>query len=135
MKQKIITALLGIGVMGFLSKDKISEFINNKTAINQSTIILDTISTSEYVDTILEKSMKNITSIGEKNAKRIGFVNHGILSKIGGRTKSLALGGTKPSPSALENDPSTRTPIYCYSSGCNGATLWAKASVCEIQRM
>jgi cell shape-determining protein MreC len=85
MKQKIITALLGIGVMGFLSKDKISEFINNKTAINQSMVILDTISTSEYVDTILEKSMKNITSIGEKNAKSDSM----IVTKVEKTAKNI----------------------------------------------
>jgi hypothetical protein len=72
----------------------------------------------------------------ERKAKRIGFVNHVTLSKIGGSTKSLALGGTKPSPSALERtNASTRTPMGFFLPGYFGATLWAKASVCEIQKM
>jgi hypothetical protein len=39
--------------------------------------------------------------ITETKAKRIGFVNQEIFSKIGGKTKSFALGGTKPSLSPL----------------------------------
>jgi sporulation protein YlmC with PRC-barrel domain len=41
--------------------------------------------------------------ITETNAKRIGLVNQVILSKIGGRRKSFALGGTKPSLSPLSS--------------------------------
>jgi hypothetical protein len=71
----------------------------------------------------------------ERKTKRIGFVNHGILSKIGGSTKSLALGGTKPSPSALKRNASTRTPMGFFLPGYFGATLWAKGALCEIQKM
>jgi hypothetical protein len=39
--------------------------------------------------------------ITQTNAKIIGLVNQETLSKIGGRTKSFALGGTKPSLSPL----------------------------------
>jgi hypothetical protein len=89
------------------------------------------------VAALREERIKKIEIIAtERKARRIGFVNQGILSKIGGRTKSLALGGTNPFSSALKrDDPSTQTPIEFFSSSGNGATLWAKASVCEIQKM
>jgi hypothetical protein len=49
--------------------------------------------------------------ITETNARRIGFVNQEIFSKIGGRTKSLALGGVNPSPSAARlTNVRTHTP-------------------------
>jgi hypothetical protein len=48
-----------------------------------------------------ERIKKTEIRITETNAKRIGLVNQEIFSKIGGRTKSLALGGVNPSPSAL----------------------------------
>jgi hypothetical protein len=36
----------------------------------------------------------------ERKAKTIGLVVNTLSPKIGGSSKSLALGGTKPSPSA-----------------------------------
>jgi hypothetical protein len=49
----------------------------------------------------------------EKITRKIGFVVYGLSPKMGGNSKSLVLGGTKPSPSAPERtNASTRTPIY-----------------------
>jgi hypothetical protein len=46
-----------------------------------------------------------------RNARMTGFVNQGILSKIGGKIKSFALGGTNPSPSAAKRkNVCTHTP-------------------------
>jgi hypothetical protein len=59
-----------------------------------------------------EESMKNTeTKITERKTRKIGFVVKGLSPKIGGSSKSLLLGGTKPSPSALKNtDERTHSP-------------------------
>jgi hypothetical protein len=56
--------------------------------------------------------MKNIdTKITERKTRKIGFVVKGLSPKIGGSSKSLLLGGTKPSPSALKSsNERTHTP-------------------------
>jgi hypothetical protein len=61
-----------------------------------------------FREEIMKKTEMRIT---ETNARRIGFVNQEIFSKIGGRTKSLALGGVNPSPSAARlTNVRTHTP-------------------------
>jgi hypothetical protein len=61
-----------------------------------------------------EAAIKNTEiRITENITRKIGFVVNGLSPKIGGSSKSLVLGGTKPSPSAPERtNESTRTPIY-----------------------
>ena len=56
--------------------------------------------------------MKNTeTRITERKTRKIGFVVKGLSPKIGGSSKSLLLGGTKPSPYALKTtNERTHTP-------------------------
>ena len=60
----IVTSLAAVG---FFGKDKIMSYINKDTVTKQSAPAAEA-SAQVEVDTILEKSMKNINSIGEKNA-------------------------------------------------------------------
>lgn len=60
----IVTSLAAVG---FFGKDKIMSYINKDTVTEQSAPAAEA-SAQVEVDTILEKSMKNINSIGEKNA-------------------------------------------------------------------
>jgi hypothetical protein len=59
-----------------------------------------------------EAAIKKIEiRITEKKTITIGFVVKALSPKIGGRLKSLLLGGTKPSPSALRRtNERTHTP-------------------------
>jgi hypothetical protein len=59
-----------------------------------------------------EERIKKIdTRITERNTRRTGFVSHAIDSEIGGRLKSLVLGGTNPAPAACKlADARTHTP-------------------------
>jgi hypothetical protein len=50
------------------------------------------------------------TRMTDRNTKKIGFVVKGLSPKIGGRKKSLLLGGTNSSPVAL-NAKNARTLI------------------------
>ena len=50
-----------------------------------------------------EESTKNVdTTITERNTSNTGLVNHSTESEIGGRLKSLVLGGTNPAPAACK---------------------------------
>lgn len=73
MKQKIITAISGLAILGFLGKDKITSIVGKYTSSADSTTEMATESTAPQetiaVDTILEKSMKSVASMGEKNMK------------------------------------------------------------------
>jgi len=56
---------------------------------------------------------KTDIKITDRKTKKIGLVVYGLSPKMGGSSKSLVLGGTKPSPSAPERtNASTQTPIY-----------------------
>jgi hypothetical protein len=59
-----------------------------------------------------DERMKNTeTKITERKTIKIGFVVKALFPKTGGSSKSLLLGGTKPSPSALKNtNERTHTP-------------------------
>ncbi|CAB4584216.1 unannotated protein [freshwater metagenome] len=49
-------------------------------------------------EALREADIKNtLTKITDKNARNIGFVVNGLSPNIGGRLKSAALGGLKPS--------------------------------------
>jgi hypothetical protein len=90
--------------------------------------------TAAFREAAIKKTEIRIT---EKITRKIGLVVYGLSPKIGGSSKSLVLGGTKPSPSAPERtNESTRTPIYSgyFWMAYNVATLFGKASTCEIQQ-
>jgi hypothetical protein len=54
---------------------------------------------------------KTETRITERKTRRTGLVSQGIDSEIGGRLKSLVLGGTNPSPAAYKlTNARTHTP-------------------------
>jgi hypothetical protein len=58
-----------------------------------------------------ERIKKTETKITERKTRKIGFVVKTLSPKIGGSSKSLLLGGTKPSPSALKTtNERTHTP-------------------------
>jgi hypothetical protein len=58
-----------------------------------------------------ERIKKTETKITERKTRKIGFVVNTLSPKIGGSSKSLLLGGTKPSPSALKaTNERTHTP-------------------------
>jgi hypothetical protein len=88
------------------------------------------------IDALREERMKNTeTKITERKTMKTGFVVKALLPKIGGSSKSLLLGGTKPSPSALKDtNERTHTPSNeirrTYQLGRWGcvlrATLWGK---------
>ena len=73
MKQKIIAIVSGLAVVGFLGKNQISSFTSKYVTHSDTTQTVATESSSpteiEAVDTILEKSMKSVASMGEKNMK------------------------------------------------------------------
>jgi hypothetical protein len=68
MKQKIITAISGLAILGFLGKDKITSIVGKYTSNSDSTTEMYTESAAPQetiaVDTILEKSMKSVASMG-----------------------------------------------------------------------
>jgi hypothetical protein len=64
MKQKVITAISGVALLGFLGKDKITSITGKYFNQPDTTVIHQEIIP---VDTILEKSMKSVASMGEKN--------------------------------------------------------------------
>ena len=87
MKQKIIMILSGLGVAGFLGKDKITEFIKEKAPTEQSAPATESSAPAEsaYVDTILQKSMENIAHAGENNAKSDSI----IVTKVEKTAKNI----------------------------------------------
>jgi hypothetical protein len=87
MKQKIIMILSSLGVAGFLGKDKIAGFIKEKAPTEQSILAPESAARieSEYVDTILQKSMENITHAGENNVKSDSI----IVTKVEKTVKSI----------------------------------------------
>jgi hypothetical protein len=57
------------------------------------------------IDALREDKMKNAEiKTTESKTRKIGLVVYGLSPKIGGSSKSLLLGGTKPSPSAAERN-------------------------------
>ena len=73
MKQKIIAIVSGLAVVGFLGKNQISSFTSKYVTHSDTVEVMATESSAlsevEAVDTILEKSMKSVASMGEKNMK------------------------------------------------------------------
>lgn len=59
-----------------------------------------------------DESTKNVdTTITERNTSNTGLVSHATESEIGGRLKSLVLGGTNPAPAACKlANARTHTP-------------------------
>jgi hypothetical protein len=59
-----------------------------------------------------EERIKNTEiKITDRKTRNTGLVVKALLPKIGGSSKSLLLGGTKPSPSALKDtNERTHTP-------------------------
>lgn len=68
MKQKIIAIVSGLAVVGFLGKNQISSF-TSKYVTHSDTVEVVAIELSMPVDTILEKSMKNIAAAGQNDMK------------------------------------------------------------------
>lgn len=73
MKQKIIAIISGLAVVGFLGKNQISSFTSKYVTHSDTTQAVTTESSApteiEAVDTILEKSMKNIVAAGQNDIK------------------------------------------------------------------
>ncbi len=73
MKQKIIAIVSGLAVVGFLGKNQISSFTSKYVTHSDTTQAVATESSApteiEAVDTILEKSMKNIVAAGQNDIK------------------------------------------------------------------
>ena len=68
MKQKIIAIVSGLAVVGFLGKNQISSF-TSKYVTHSDTVEVAATESSMSVDTILEKSMKNIVAAGQNDMK------------------------------------------------------------------
>jgi hypothetical protein len=68
MKQKIIAIVSGLAVVGFLGKNQIASF-TSKHVIHTDTVEVAATESSMSVDTILEKSMKNIIAAGQNDMK------------------------------------------------------------------
>lgn len=87
MKQKIIMIISGIAAIGFLGKNQIMEMKNKYIPSDTVAPAAESPAPTEsvYVDTILEKSMKNIASVGEKNAKSDSL----IVTKVEKTAKSI----------------------------------------------
>jgi hypothetical protein len=68
MKQKIIAIVSGLAVVGFLGKNQIASF-TSKHVIHADTIVMAETEALTSVDTILEKSMKNIAAAGQNDMK------------------------------------------------------------------
>jgi hypothetical protein len=68
MKQKIIAIVSGLAVVGFLGKNQISSF-TSKYVTHSDTVEVVATESSMSVDTILEKSMKNIVAAGQNDMK------------------------------------------------------------------
>jgi hypothetical protein len=73
MKQKIIAIVSGLAVVGFLGKNQISSFTSKYVTHSDTVEVVATESSApteiEAVDTILEKSMKNIVAAGQNDMK------------------------------------------------------------------
>ena len=73
MKQKIIAIVSGLAVVGFLGKYQISSFTSKYVTHSDTIEAVATESSAlteiEAVDTILEKSMKNIVAAGQNDIK------------------------------------------------------------------
>jgi hypothetical protein len=73
MKQKIIAIVSGLAVIGFLGKNQIASLTSKYVTHSDTTEAVATESSAPSevgtVDTILEKSMRSIQSVGEKNLK------------------------------------------------------------------
>jgi hypothetical protein len=73
MKQKIIAIVSGLAVVGFLGKNQISSFTSKYVTHSDTTQAVAIESSApteiEAVDTILEKSMKNIVAAGQNDMK------------------------------------------------------------------
>lgn len=71
MKQKIIATISGLAVVGFLGKGKIMElkdkYMPSKNDTEVIGVATDASAPPVEIDTILEKSMKNVASMSEKN--------------------------------------------------------------------
>jgi hypothetical protein len=71
MKQKIIATISGLAVVGFLGKGKIMElkdkYMPSKNDTEIVGITTDASAPPVEIDTILEKSMKSVASMSEKN--------------------------------------------------------------------
>lgn len=83
MKQKIIMAISALAAVGFLGKDKIMT-LKDKYISHTDTVAVSTTEVP-YVDTILENSKKNITSVGEKNIKSDSL----IVTKVEKTAKNI----------------------------------------------
>jgi len=68
MKQKIIAIVSGLAVVGFLGKNQISSF-TSKYVTHSDIVEVAATELSMPVDTILEKSMKNIAAAGQNDMK------------------------------------------------------------------
>jgi hypothetical protein len=68
MKQKIIAIVSGLAVVGFLGKNQISSF-TSKYVTHSDTVEVAATELSMPIDTILEKSMKNIVAAGQNDMK------------------------------------------------------------------
>jgi hypothetical protein len=68
MKQKIIAIVSGLAVVGFLGKNQISSF-TSKYVTHSDTVEVVATESSMSIDTILEKSMKNIVAAGQNDMK------------------------------------------------------------------
>jgi hypothetical protein len=78
---------------------------------------------------------KTESRITERKTKKIGFVVYGLSPKIGGKTKSLLLGGTNSSPSARKlYIERTRTP-HEVNGLFFGHTLCVNAALGEIENL
>ena len=73
MKQKIIAIVSGLAVVGFLGKNQISSFTSKYVTHSDTVEVMATESSApsevEAIDTILEKSMKNIVAAGQNDIK------------------------------------------------------------------
>jgi hypothetical protein len=74
MKQKIVAIVSGLAVIGFLGKNQIasltSKYVTHSDTTAEMTTELVAPTASDIgVDTILQKSMRSIQSVGEKNVK------------------------------------------------------------------
>ncbi len=77
----IVTSLAAVG---FLGKDKIASFISKDTPTEQTTPATESAAQTE-IDTILEKSMKNISLAGENNAASDSI----IVTKVDKTSKKI----------------------------------------------
>jgi hypothetical protein len=74
MKQKIIAIVSSLAVIGFLGKNQIASLTSKYITHSDTTVAMTTESITPSasdigVDTILQKSMRSIQSVGEKNLK------------------------------------------------------------------